>query len=189
VKGLLSLAISGIAFGFCFASSLEAQTAPGQDQKNTEIERKFLVVGDAWKKLGVGTLYRQGYLSTHKDRSVRVRTAGDQAFLTIKGASVGISRREFEYQLPVAEANLILTELCEQPLIEKTRYRIDHNGVTWVVDEFHGDNSGLLLAEVELKDPRQPVDLPSWVDKEVSDDARYYNANLIKTPYKNWPKP
>lgn len=152
----------------------------------TEIERKFLVVGDAWRTLGKGTVYCQGYLVARADRTVRVRIAGDQAFLTIKGASQGISRSEFEYSIPVEEAHQILETLCDRPLIQKTRYKIEWDGLLWEVDEFEGENKGLIMAEVELKDADQTVSRPPWIGEEVSHDARYFNANLMQFPYSQW---
>ncbi len=151
-----------------------------------EIERKFLVIGEEWKRGTSGVSYRQGYLSTVKERTVRVRTVGDKGFLTIKGVTVGVSRSEFEYPIPTADANAMLDDLCERPLIEKTRYKVQHAGLTWEIDEFFGENRGLIVAEVELKDEQQTFDLPSWVGKEVSGDPRYFNSNLIKTPYTQW---
>src|SRR5262252_3484667 len=133
-----------------------------------EIERKFLVKSDAWRDQAQGKRYRQGYLSTVKERTVRVRTAGNSGFLTIKGITVAASRPEYEYEIPVADANEMLDHLCEHPLIEKTRYRISHDGLTWEVDEFEGDNRGLITAEVELKDEHQSVTLPNWVGREVT---------------------
>ena len=151
-----------------------------------EIERKFLVIGEEWKRKTSGVSYRQGYLSTVKERTVRVRTVGDKGFLTIKGVTVGVSRSEFEYPIPTADAKAMLDDLCERPLIEKTRYKVQHGGLTWEIDEFFGENRGLIVAEVELKDEQQTFDLPSWVGKEVSGDPRYFNSNLIKTPYTQW---
>lgn len=151
-----------------------------------EIERKFLVVGDEWKRGVTGVAYRQGYLSTVKERTVRVRTVGDKGFLTIKGVTVGVSRSEFEYAIPTEDANALLNDLCERPLIEKTRYKIPHGGLTWEVDEFFGENQGLVVAEVELSDEHQQIDRPSWIGQEVSGDPRYFNSNLIKTPYTRW---
>jgi adenylate cyclase len=151
-----------------------------------EIERKFLVAGDAWRGLAQGTRYRQGYLSTVKERTVRVRSVGSKAYLTIKGITKGISRTELEYEIPLRDADTLLEELCERPLIEKDRYRIPVAGLTWEVDEFFGDNAGLILAEVELQEEGQAFHKPDWVGKEVSDDPRYYNANLIANPYRNW---
>jgi CYTH domain-containing protein len=151
-----------------------------------EIERKFLVNGDAWRSLGKATRYRQGYLSTVKERTVRVRTVADKAYLTIKGVSRGITRVEFEYEIPGEDAAALLAGLCERPLIEKDRYKIPYGGHIWEVDEFFGDNDGLILAEVEVKSADQVVEKPEWVGREVSDDPRYFNANLIANPYRNW---
>ncbi|HHJ53342.1 MAG TPA: CYTH domain-containing protein [Caldithrix abyssi] len=151
-----------------------------------EIERKYLVKGDSWKELARGVMYRQGYLSTVKERVVRVRTIDDKGYLTIKGISKGISRLEFEYEIPLEDANKMLDELCERPLIEKARYKIEYGGLVWEVDEFFGDNEGLILAEVELSDENQHIELPDWIGEEVSGDPRYFNSNLIKHPYKEW---
>ncbi len=151
-----------------------------------EIERKFLVKGEAWKKMAQGVMYRQGYLSTVKERVVRVRTIDDKGYLTIKGISKGISRLEFEYEIPLEDANKMLDELCERPLIEKARYKIEYSGLIWEVDEFFGDNEGLTLAEVELSDENQQIELPEWIGEEVSGDPRYFNSNLIKHPFKEW---
>lgn len=153
-----------------------------------EIERKFLVVGAEWRHGITGVAYRQGYLSTVKERTVRVRTVGDKGFLTIKGVTVGVSRSEYEYGIPTDDANALLNDLCERPLIEKTRYKIPYGGLTWEIDEFFGENQGLVVAEVELKDEQQAIDRPSWVGQEVSGDPRYFNSNLIKTPYTRWKK-
>jgi adenylate cyclase len=151
-----------------------------------EIERKFLVSGEAWRSEGEGVLFRQGYLSTVAERSVRVRLKGDRAFLTVKGRSEGLSRREFEYEIPTGDAATLLDELCEQPIIEKTRTCIRRGDLVWEVDEFHGVNDGLILAEVELASEHQHVDLPEWIGREVSHDPRYFNANLIANPYSSW---
>ncbi|MBP7462657.1 MAG: CYTH domain-containing protein [Candidatus Delongbacteria bacterium] len=151
-----------------------------------EIERKFLVKSDAWKSLATGTYYRQGYLSTIKERVVRVRTIGDKGFLTIKGITVGVTRSEFEYEIPVEEANLMLDNLCEKPIIEKLRAKIKLDGLVWEVDEFHGENQGLVVAEVELQDENQKLTLPDWIGPEVSGDPRYFNSNLILRPYTHW---
>ena len=151
-----------------------------------EIERKFLVKGDGWRSQGTGVLYRQGYLSTVPERSVRVRLVRDKAYLTIKGITVGATRAEYEYEIPAEDAGEMLDNLCLHPLIEKTRYRLQHHGLIWEVDEFEGDNAGLVLAEVELEQEDQAVILPDWVGKEVTGDPRYYNARLITEPYKQW---
>lgn len=151
-----------------------------------EIERKFLVVGDQWRSLGEGIPYRQGYLTTQPERTVRVRLAGNQGYLTIKGATDGICRREYEYAIPQSEAEELLDHLCDRPLIEKVRYRIQWGDRLWEVDEFFGENEGLIMAEVELTDPEQSVEIPDWIGKEVSDDPRYFNAYLMRHPYKTW---
>lgn len=151
-----------------------------------EVERKFLVAGTAWKTGATGVPFRQGYLSTVKERTVRVRTEGDRAVLTIKGLTVGISRSEFEYPIPVADAVRMLDDLCERPLIEKTRYRVPAGRHTWEIDEFHGDNAGLVIAEIELAAEDEAFERPPWLGAEVSHDPRYFNASLIRHPYRTW---
>lgn len=152
----------------------------------TEIERKFLVTGDTWRSLAVGVRYSQGYITASPRRTVRVRVRGEQAYLTIKGETRGISRAEYEYAIPLQDALEMLQTLCDPPLIEKTRYRIDLEGLVWEVDEFAGENQGLIMAEVELQDADQAIDLPDWIGLEVSDDPRYYNSNLAKHPFRQW---
>ncbi|MCC7008808.1 MAG: CYTH domain-containing protein [Acidobacteria bacterium] len=151
-----------------------------------EIERKFLVAGGEWKAGAAGVRFRQGYLSTVKERTVRVRTEGPRAVLTIKGLTTGVTRAEFEYEIPVADADEMLDTLCERPLIDKTRYRLDVGGRTWAVDEFHGENEGLVTAEIELDAAGQAFDRPAWLGPEVSADPRYFNVNLIARPYRTW---
>ncbi|HPJ66850.1 MAG TPA: CYTH domain-containing protein [Desulfobacteraceae bacterium] len=153
---------------------------------NMEIERKFLVEGDSWRITSKGLFYRQGYLSLIKERIVRVRTVGQKGFLTIKGPARGISRLEYEYEIPLEEAEGMLEHLCERPIIEKYRHRIEYDGIIWEVDEFLGENAGLILAEVELEDEKDMPSLPEWIGREVSYDQRYFNANLVKVPYKYW---
>lgn len=152
----------------------------------TEIERKFLVVGDQWRRLAAGTRYRQGYLASEAGKTVRVRIAGEQAFLTIKGITQGLARSEFEYPIPLEDAQTMLDTLCEPPLIEKVRYKIPWEGLLWEVDEFQGENQGLIVAEVELTEASQQVTLPDWIGLEVSEDPRYYNSNLSKYPFRRW---
>jgi adenylate cyclase len=152
----------------------------------TEIERKFLITGDAWRGLAQGVAYRQGYLSTVKERVVRVRTVGERGYITVKGITVHASRLEYEYEIPAQDANEMLDGLCERPLIEKVRYKVPSGGLTWEVDEFQGDNKGLVVAEVELSDPDRSFDLPEWVGEEVTGDPRYFNSNLIAHPYSTW---
>ncbi len=151
-----------------------------------EIERKFLVRDNSFRALAQGTRYRQGYLSSTKERVVRVRTIDDKGFLTIKGITTGATRAEYEYEIPVKEAEAMLDELCEKPLIEKNRHKIAHKGLIWEVDEFFGENQGLILAEVELESEDQPYDKPEWITDEVTGDPKYFNSNLIQNPYKNW---
>jgi CYTH domain-containing protein len=153
-----------------------------------EIERKFLVVDDTWRQGATGTPFRQGYLCTDPERTVRVRLAGDRGTLTIKGKTEGISRAEFEYPIPSAEAAELLDRLSLRPLIEKTRYRVEHAGRVWEIDEFFGDNEGLILAEVELESADAQLELPSWTGREVSDDPRYYKANLVQHSFSKWGK-
>jgi adenylate cyclase len=151
-----------------------------------EIERKFLVKGDAWRALAKGTTYRQGYLNSAKERTVRVRTAEDKAFLTIKGLTLGATRAEYEYAIPFDEGKAMLDALAEKPLIEKKRYKIPAGDLTWEIDEFLGENAGLIVAEVELTSEDQAFDRPAWLGDEVTGDTRYYNANLIKKPFTRW---
>jgi adenylate cyclase len=151
-----------------------------------EIERKFLVDTTRWSPQGPGVHLVQGYLSSHAERVVRVRIAGDAAKLTIKGKTHGISRVELEYDIPMADAQTMLDTLCERPLIDKHRYTEDVAGRTWEIDIFHGDNDGLVLAEVELASESDVVELPAWATREVSHDARYFNANLLKAPFSSW---
>ncbi len=151
-----------------------------------EIERKFLIDRNLWKPNDDGTIIRQGYLSLDPERTVRVRIKGDKGYLTIKGKNQGISRTELEYEIPVAEAQLMLSELCLRPLVEKIRYVEIINGQKWEIDIFSGDNEGLAVAEAELASEAQELLLPDWIVNEVSDDARYYNSNLIKCPFKDW---
>jgi CYTH domain-containing protein len=152
-----------------------------------EIERKFLVLGTDWKAGLSGTEYRQGYLTSDPERTVRVRLAGELGYLTIKGASVGASRLEFEYLIPAEDAVQMLERLCRKPLIDKIRYRVPHAGMVWDVDEFFGDNAGLVLAEIELEHEGQAVELPHWVGEEVTGDSRFYNAYLSEHPLASWP--
>ena len=150
-----------------------------------EIERKYLVRGEAWRKLAQGVRYRQGYLSTVKERTVRVRTVDDRGYLTVKGVTVGATRKEFEYDIPRADAASLL-EMCEQPLVEKVRYKIPFGGLTWEVDEFEGANRGLVVAECELSSEDQRIELPPWIGEEVTADPRYFNSNLIAHPFSKW---
>jgi len=153
-----------------------------------EIEHKFLVVSDVWKKGATGVEVRQGFLNTDPDRTVRVRVAAGAAYLTIKGRRIGPEAPEFEYPIPVTDAEYVLEHLCLRPLIEKTRYRVDFGGHTWEVDEFHGVNQGLVIAEIELERAGQPFEKPDWVGEDVTGDPRYSNARLVERPYSTWKK-
>ena len=150
-----------------------------------ETERKFLVSGDSWRSLGNPIAYAQGYLARGDGVTVRIRIAGEKAFFTVKGPVVGISRPEFEYPVPLEDAHEML-KLCKDPAIEKTRTRVPHASHVWEVDEFGGDNQGLIIAEVELSSPDEEVALPPWVGIEVTGDPRYYNSNLAVHPYRDW---
>lgn len=153
-----------------------------------EIERKFLPASDAWRGLGQPTLMRQGYLAADPVRTVRVRIEGERAVITVKGKSTGASRGEWEYEIPVPDAAELLA-LCEQPLVEKTRHRIEHQGHTWEVDEFQGENAGLVVAEIELGAEDEAFDKPAWIGREVTGDPRYYNSSLMRLPYSRWKDP
>ncbi len=151
-----------------------------------EIERKFLVNHDGWRSQAAGTLYRQGYLLADQGRTVRVRIAGDRAFLTIKGPSIGLSRAEFEYEIPPSDAEEMLRSLCVSPIIEKNRYVLPIADLIWEIDEFMGANAGLIMAEVELQNEQQAIVLPDWIGEEVSGDRRYYNSYLSQHPFSQW---
>jgi adenylate cyclase len=152
-----------------------------------EIERKFLVTNDKWREAAsVALPIKQGYLVGGKEASVRVRLQGDKANLNIKSATLGVRRQEFEYTIPLEEAELILTTLCQRPIIEKTRYLVSYANKQWEVDVFEGDNAGLIVAELELQDEAEQFDSPPWLGEEVSDDPRYYNSCLSQHPYKDW---
>lgn len=151
-----------------------------------EIERKFLVKNEDFKKQAQGTMYRQGYLNSIKERTVRVRTVGDKAFMTVKGITVGATRAEYEYEIPFNDCNEMLDNLAEKPIIEKKRYKIPQGEFTWEIDEFFGENQGLVVAEIELQSEDQKFDKPDWVGEEVTGDPKYFNSNLIKNPYTKW---
>lgn len=151
-----------------------------------EIERKFLVRGDSWRATtGEGLDCRQGYLISEGGKTVRVRIMGAQAFLTIKGPTRGITRSEFEYEIPVGDAKDMLP-LCGGAVVEKQRYFIAHGGLIWELDVFSGANEGLFMAEIELESEDQKFDVPEWIGAEVSGDPRYYNAQLAQHPFKEW---
>jgi len=155
----------------------------------TEIERKFLVLNDRWRAQAAPAVrYRQGYLSGSKKSSVRVRIEGEVARLNIKSATLGVTRREYEYAIPLHDANEMLKDLCDGPLIDKLRYHVQHGAHLWEIDVFEGDNAGLVVAEIELRREDEPFARPDWLGQEVSHDARYYNVCLAQHPFKNWKK-
>lgn len=152
-----------------------------------EIEHKFLLASDAWRqKIHHSSDYKQGYLSSSPLNSIRVRVAGKQAWLNIKSATIGNHRHEFEYEIPLSDAETLLNELCHKPLIEKTRHFVHHAGHVWEIDEFSGDNAGLIVAEIELSELDEQFEKPHWLGEEVTHDMRYYNNNLCRHPYKDW---
>lgn len=152
-----------------------------------EIEHKYLVVSDTWKPhVQRSTEIVQGYLNGGGQATVRVRIKGENAFLTIKGRSEGISRAEFEYPIPVPDARAMLDGLAEGPVVEKVRHVVDVDGHAWEVDVFAGDNEGLVMAELEVGSEDEQFTVPDWAGLEVSDDPRYYNVNLAKNPFRNW---
>ncbi len=158
------------------------------DNMGLEIERKFLIKDDSWEKgAKKGISIKQGYLNSTAERTVRIRIYGDDAFLTVKGRNKNLTRKEFEYQIPLKEA-FDLLDICEKPLIEKTRFLLSKNNSTWEIDVFEGKNKGLIVAEIELTTEEESFDSPSWLGREVSLDSKYYNSSLITNPYSNWNK-
>lgn len=152
-----------------------------------EIERKFLVLTSAWEDQARSSkVIKQGYLSAAKERTLRVRRSGESAFLTIKGPPEGLSRLEFEYQIPLDDAETMLARLLESSLIEKTRFLVPFDNQVWEVDRFEGANAGLVLAEIELEREDDEISLPPWIGEEVSDDGRYSNAYLSIHPFGEW---
>ncbi|MCK5872781.1 MAG: CYTH domain-containing protein [Methylococcales bacterium] len=152
-----------------------------------EIEHKFLLANDDWRALvSHSATYKQGYLSSDKHSSIRVRITDDKAWLNIKSATIGTQRQEYEYLIPLDEAEEIINTLCHKPLIEKTRYFVTHEKHVWEIDEFAGENQGLIVAEVELKEVGENFVKPSWIALEVTEDIRYYNNQLGKHPYSTW---
>jgi len=149
-----------------------------------EIERKYLIKDDGWRAVEA-VYYCQGYLSVRPDTTVRVRIAGNKAVLTIKGEREGISRDEWEYSIPVEEAAEMM-KLCRTAPVIKNRRKVRFGGFIWEIDEFFGENEGLILAEIELKCEEQVFPLPDWIGEEVTDDPKYYNSNLSENPYKSW---
>ena len=152
-----------------------------------EIERQYLVAGDAWRdESDDGTDIVQGYLAADPERAVRVRVRDDRASLNVKGATDGPTRAEFEYEIPLDDARTILAKVALQPLIEKRRHLVHRDGYTWEIDVFDGANAGLVLAEVEVADEDEVPPLPAWIGEDVTGDARYYNASLVRRPFGEW---
>lgn len=152
-----------------------------------EIERKFLVANDDWRvQVSSTARYRQGYLSSGGKCSIRVRVDGDRGFLNLKSATLDITRSEYEYEVPLADAEEMLAHLCEGLLVDKQRHFVEHDGHTWEIDVFEGDNHGLVIAELELDAVDSVFKLPSWAGQEVSDDPRYYNVYLAHVPFNRW---
>jgi len=160
----------------------------------TEIERKYLVKKTEWRShkeylqgqlSDFGKRYCQGYIPTSNGTTVRLRVVGEQGFITIKSPTVGHTRAEFEYPIPLPDAQAMLSNLCSQPLIEKFRYKIEIDDLVWEVDEFMGENEGLIIAEVELENEEQKINIPHWIEREVN-DKKYFNSYLVKYPYSQW---
>lgn len=152
-----------------------------------EIERKFLLKNDSWRsQVSSSARIRQGYLAPVSKASVRVRLDGERANINIKSATLGVRRMEYEYSIPVDEAVEMLDQLCQTPQINKTRFKVKRGEHVWEIDEFYDDNEGLIVAEIELGYESETFEKPEWLGEEVSGDARYYNVNLTKHPFKNW---
>lgn len=152
-----------------------------------EIERKFLLANDDWRdEVLRSSRIRQGYLGQLDKASVRIRVAGDRANINVKSATLGMRRMEYEYEIPLSEAEEMLDQLCEQPQVDKTRFIVERGSHVWEIDEFYADNAGLTVAEVELNSETEAFEKPVWLGEEVTEDPRYYNVNLIKHPFKNW---
>ncbi len=152
-----------------------------------EIERKYLVQNDSWKALATSSRsLRQGYFPTSNGVTVRVRIADDFARLTVKGPVFGISRPEFEYPIPLADAEKMLGMFCGRQLVEKRRWHVPFGGFLWEIDEFHGENEGLVVAEIELHTPDEEFPVPEWIGREVSQEVRFRNSHLLRYPYSKW---
>ena len=153
----------------------------------TEIERKFLVKNDLWRDQVISeSRMKQGYLASQGNASIRVRVDGGRALLNIKSVTLGIRRYEFEYEIPLEDGEEILAVIAQQPFIDKTRYKVKCGGHVWDLDVFEGENRGLMVAEVELESEEETFEMPAWAGEEVSEDPRYYNVSLVKTPYTRW---
>lgn len=153
-----------------------------------EIERKYLLKNEDWRSEVNSEIHiKQGYLNSVKERTVRVRIKGDKGYITVKGKNESATRQEFEYEIPIADVESMLL-LCEKPVIEKIRREILMDGKTWEIDEFYGENKGLIVAEIELESEEETYDIPAWLGEEVTHDPRYYNSRLISHPYRLWSK-
>lgn len=153
----------------------------------TEIERKFLIVNDNWRKnINTSIHMIQGYMGSNEKCSIRIRVNGETANLNIKSKTIGIQRSEYDYPIPMDEAREMLESLCDKPLIEKTRYLVQHDRHQWEIDVFEGANEGLIVAELELESANESFTKPDWAGEDVSEDPRYYNICLVTNPYKNW---
>ena len=154
-----------------------------------EIERKFLVKERPFAMAKRSLKINQGYILNEKSKVIRVREKGDDYFLTIKGNNIGISRLEYDFPISKDDAEELIIHFCKTTLIEKTRHYVEHKGHTWEVDEFHGTNDGLIVAEIELESEDEKFEIPNWIGEEVTQDERYYNMNLAVHPYTSWEKP
>ena len=158
----------------------------GCDNMPKEIERKFLVKNNEYKRKAKGVLYIQGYIDTKPQKTIRVRIVESKGFLTIKSKKIGIQRDEYQYEIPLEDAVEMMENLCKKPLIEKIRYEYKFENHVWEIDEFRGENEGLIIAEIELDDEDEVYLKPDWVGEEVTYDTRYNNSSLIKNPYRKW---
>ncbi|MFB3926099.1 MAG: CYTH domain-containing protein [Syntrophales bacterium] len=154
-----------------------------------EIERKFLLCSERWReKASPGVFYRQGYVCTEKEYAVRVRIAGNRGYLSVKGAVSETTRREYEYEIPRPDAEEMLSFFCRRRPLEKIRRTVDYEGKTWEIDEFLGENAGLVIAEIELQEEGEPFDMPDWAGPEITKDERYLSVNLYLRPFTSWGK-
>ena len=151
-----------------------------------EIEKKFLIKYIPLEHVKFSKHIKQGYILSDQEKVIRIRKKGDEYFLTIKGNKIGISRYEFEYSIPEEDAAILFGEFCSSDIIEKTRHYIEHKNHLWEVDEFHGDNDGLIVAEIELLSEDETFDIPDWIDREVTSEKKYYNMNLVTNPFNKW---
>ena len=151
-----------------------------------EIEKKFLLAYWPEALMTAGKKIAQGYMPAGSDKVIRIRLYGDDAFITIKSRTVNGARKEYEYPIPVNDAMEMLALFCIKPFVQKTRFCIDHGGFTWEVDRFEGENTGLIVAEIELDRIDQPFEKPDWIGEEVTGDPRFFNSNLVTHPYQSW---